>query len=179
MIFSETRLKGVYIIDIEKMADERGFFAREWCQKEFTDHGLNAGVVQTSISYNKKRGTLRGMHYQIHPYEETKVVRCTRGSIYDVVIDLRPDSRTFMEAFGIELNYENCRMLYIPENFAHGFITLTDDAEVNYKITQFYSPGAARGIRWNDPAFNISWPVKPEVISDRDRNYPDFNGGSL
>jgi dTDP-4-dehydrorhamnose 3,5-epimerase len=157
------------------VSDDRGFFAREWCQNEYKDRGLNTNVVQSSISFNRKKLTLRGMHYQIHPYEETKVVRCTRGSIFDVIIDLRPDSETYKQWISIELNEDNCRMLYIPDNFAHGFLTLADNTEVNYKITQFYTPAAARGIRWDDRAFKIFWPYTPEVISEKDKGYPDFN----
>lgn len=175
MKFSETGLKGAYIVEIEKIADERGFFAREWCQREFREHGLNENIAQTSISFNIKKGTLRGMHYQAYPYEEAKLVRCTRGSIYDVIIDLRTDSPTFKASFGIEISSENYKMLYIPEGFAHGFITLSDNTEVLYKITEFYTPGSAHGLRWNDPAFNIQWPLKPLVISERDSSYPDFS----
>ncbi|MGE5682678.1 MAG: dTDP-4-dehydrorhamnose 3,5-epimerase [Bacillota bacterium] len=174
MKFTEARIKGVYIVDIEMLEDERGFFAREWCQREFSNQGLNSNLAQSSISFNKKRGTLRGMHYQIPPYQEAKLVRCVKGSIYDVIIDLRPDSSTFGEHFAMELNSENYKMLYIPENFAHGFLTLSDNTEIDYKISQFYSPGSARGIRWNDPYFNISWPSEPSVISAKDSSYPDF-----
>lgn len=179
MKFTETKLKGVCIIEIEKMNDERGFFAREWCQREFQEHGLNEKVAQSSISFNIKKGTLRGMHYQIFPYEEAKLVRCTKGLIYDVIIDLRADSPTFKESFGIELSSENYKMLYIPEGFAHGFITLSDNTEVLYKISEFYTPGSARGLRWNDPAFNISWPMEPLVVSERDRDYPDFSSEQM
>jgi dTDP-4-dehydrorhamnose 3,5-epimerase len=174
MIFTETKLKGAFVIDLEKHEDERGFFARTWCQNEFNTHGLNTRIVQCNISFNKKKGTLRGMHYQIAPFREVKVVRCTAGSLYDVIIDLRPDSRTYRKYFGIELNDKNRRMLYIPEDFAHGFLTLSDDCEVFYQMSEFYSPDHSRGHRWNDPAFAIKWPVKPRLINERDNTYPDF-----
>lgn len=175
MIFRETSLSGAYIIEPEFKEDERGFFARTWCQREFREHGLNTSLVQCNISFNKKKGTLRGMHFQKPPYEEAKLVRCTMGAIYDVIIDLRPDSSTFKKWFATELTAENRKMLYIPEGFAHGFITLTDNTEVFYQMSQFYYPEYAIGVRWNDPSFNIIWPIDVAVISDRDRNYPDFN----
>lgn len=174
MIFRETSLSGAYIIEPEFMEDERGFFARTWCQREFREHRLNTSLVQCNISFNKKKGTLRGMHFQRPPYEEAKLVRCTMGAIYDVIIDLRPDSPTFKKWFAAELTAENRKMLYIPEGFAHGFITLTDNTEVFYQMSQFYYPQYASGVRWNDPAFNIIWPIDVAVISDRDRNFPDF-----
>ncbi len=174
MIFVETMLKGAFIIEIEKREDHRGFFARSWCQREFTEHGLNPHPVQTNVSFSKKKGTLRGMHYQISPYEESKLVRCTRGAIYDVIIDLRPDSPTYRKWVGVELTPDSYRMLYVPEKFAHGFQTLEDDTEVTYQVTQFYTPGSERGIRWNDPVFNIQWPLDVQVISDKDRDCPDY-----
>ena len=174
MIFNETELKGAYIIEIEKLTDQRGFFARSWCQNEFKDHGLTTRLVQANVSYNKKTGTLRGMHYQLSPYEETKLVRCTRGSIYDVIIDLRQDSLTYTQWIGVELTAENYNMLYVPKNFAHGFITLEDNTEITYQVSQFYTPGSERGIRWDDPAFGIDWPMKVKVISDKDKNWPDY-----
>jgi dTDP-4-dehydrorhamnose 3,5-epimerase len=174
MIFAETRLKGAYIIELEKIEDERGFFARSWCQREMRDHGLDPNVVQCNISFNKKKGTLRGMHYQSDPYSEAKLVRCTHGALYDVIIDLRPDSSTFLEWISVELTAENRKMLYIPKNFAHGFQTLADDTEVFYQMSEFYSPEHARGIRWNDPQFGIKWPTEVQVISHRDDSYPDF-----
>jgi dTDP-4-dehydrorhamnose 3,5-epimerase len=176
MKFRETELKGAFIIDLEKREDERGFFARSWCQKEFEEHGLTPTVVQANISYNKKKGTLRGMHYQAAPYEETKLVRCTRGAIVDVIIDVRPKSATFRKWIGVELTASNYTMLYVPEGFAHGFQTLEDDTEVVYQVSQFYTPGAERGIRWNDPAFQIKWPGPVETTSDKDANWPDFAG---
>ena len=175
MIFNETKLKGAYIIEIEKRVDERGFFARTWCKNEFELPGLNSQFVQANMSYNKNRGTLRGMHYQIAPYEETKLVRCTRGAIYDVIIDLRPKSTTYKQWLGVELTAENYKMLYIPENFAHGFQTLTDNTEVIYQVSQFYAPGSEKGVRYNDPAFGIEWPIEVQVISDKDENWPDYS----
>ena len=174
MKFSPTALAGACIIDIEPVPDERGFFARNWCREEFARHGLNPDLAQCSISFNKKRGTLRGMHYQAKPHEETKVVRCTRGAIYDVIVDLRPASPTFRKWIAVELSADNRRMLYIPVGLAHGFQSLTDDTEVFYQISAPYHPESARGVRWDDPAFGIEWPVAERVISDKDRQYPDF-----
>lgn len=176
MIFTETALKRAFVIEPEPFVDERGFFARSWCIREFEQNGLNPGLVQCNISYNRKRGTLRGMHFQVAPHEEAKLVRCTRGAIYDVIIDLRPDSGTYMKWFGAELTEENHKMLYIPEQFAHGFLTLADDVEVFYQMSEFYAPECARGFRWNDPAFDIRWPEPINVISDKDGAYPDFSG---
>lgn len=174
MIFQETVLKGAYVIEPELKEDERGFFARTWCQREFSEYGLNTSLAQCNISFNKKKGTLRGMHFQRPPYDESKLVRCTMGAIYDVIIDLRHGSTTFKKWFAIELNADNRRMLYIPEGFAHGFITLTDNTEVFYQMSQFYNPEYADGVRWDDPVFNIKWPIDVTIISDRDRSYPDF-----
>ena len=174
MIFTETKLKGAVIIEPERLEDERGFFARTWCQREFEAHGLNPRLVQCSISFNKRRGTLRGMHYQVAPYEEVRHVRCTMGAIYDVIIDLRPHSPTFKHWISTELTEENRRMLYIPKGFVHGFLTLEDDTEVFYQMSEFYHPECARGTRWDDPAFGIEWPTDITVISDKDREYPDF-----
>jgi len=175
MIFKETRLKGAFIIELEQLKDERGFFARAWCQKEFEAHGLTPRLVQCNISFNKRRGTLRGMHYQAAPYEEAKLVRCTRGAVYDVIIDLRPDSPTYKQWIGVELTADNRRMLYVPEGFAHGYQTLTDNAEVFYQVSQFYSPESERGVRWNDPAFGIEWPeADVRIISAKDQSWPDY-----
>lgn len=174
MIFVETALKGAYVIEIERLEDERGFFARTWCQREFESHGLNPRLVQCNISFNKKKGTLRGMHYQAPPFEEAKLIRCTRGALYDVIIDLRVTSPTFMQHFGIILTPEQRNMLYVPEGFAHGFLTLEDNTEVFYQMSEFYAPAYARGVRWNDPAFGIQWPIPVQVISERDASYPDF-----
>jgi dTDP-4-dehydrorhamnose 3,5-epimerase len=174
VIFIETKLKGAFIIELERLEDERGFFARSFCQKEFEERGLNPCIVQCNVSYNKNRGTLRGMHYQTAPYEEVKLVRCIRGAIYDVAIDLRKDSPTLKQWIAVELTAENHRMLYIPEGFAHGFQTLKDNTEVFYQVSAFYHPESDKGVRWNDPAFRIVWPDDIRVISDRDRKCPDF-----
>jgi dTDP-4-dehydrorhamnose 3,5-epimerase len=173
MIFTETKLKGAYIIDLERHPDNRGFFARTWCLREFEQHGLNPRLVQCNISFNAKKGTLRGMHYQTKPSEEAKLVRCTMGSLYDVMIDIRPESPTFKQHVGVELTSDNRRMLYVPEGFAHGFLTLEDNTEVFYQMSEFYSADHSRGYRWDDPAFAIQWPADLRVISDRDRTYPD------
>lgn len=174
MIFTETKLKGAFIIEPERVEDERGFFARTWCLKEFEAHNLNYRLFQTNISFNKKKGILRGMHYQIAPYEETKLVRCTSGAIFDVIIDLRLDSPTYKQWLGVELTSENYKMLYVPENFAHGFQTLQDNTEVTYQVTQFYSPESERGIRYDDPTFGINWKIDVQVISDKDKNCQDY-----
>jgi dTDP-4-dehydrorhamnose 3,5-epimerase len=174
VIFTETQLKGAFVLEPEKLEDERGFFARSWCQREFEAHGLNPRLAQCSISFSKQKGTLRGMHYQTVPCEEAKLVRCTAGSIYDAIIDLRPTSPTFKQYFGLVLTARNHTMLYVPEGFAHGFLTLEDNSEVFYQISEFYSPEHARGVRWDDPAFGIEWPLDPSVMSDRDRDCPSF-----
>ena len=179
MIFTETKLNGVYILEIEKLNDERGFFARTWCKQEFVKYGLNSNLSQCSISFNLKRGTLRGMHYQISPYQETKLVRCTAGAIYDVVIDLRPDSATFCQWFAVELSAENRCMLYVPEDFAHGFQTLEDNTEVFYQISESYAPEYAKGVRWDDLAFDIRWPAGDRIISSKDASYADFERPKL
>jgi len=174
MIFHATKLPGVFEIDLEEKTDERGFFARTWCRQEFEAHGLNPNVVQCNVSFNRQKGTLRGLHYQAAPHAEAKLVRCTRGAIYDVALDLRTDSGSYKKWVGAELTDEKRNMLYIPEGCAHGFLTLADDTEVFYQMSNFYAPDAGRGVRWNDPAFQITWPGSIEVISERDRNYPDF-----
>ena len=174
MIFTETKLKGAFIIELQKIEDNRGFFARAWCQNEFAEHNLTAVVVQANVSFNIKKGTLRGMHYQSTPYEETKLVRCTKGSIYDVIIDLRPASPTYAQWIGVELTAENYKMLYVPENFAHGFQTLEDNTEVTYHVSQFYTPGSERGICWDDSAFSIEWVTDVQVISGKDKSWPEF-----
>jgi len=174
MKFTETKLKGAFVVEIEKLADDRGFFARSWCEKEFEAQGLTSRVMQTNVSFNHKKATLRGMHYQIAPYQESKLVRCTCGAIYDVIIDLRPDSATYKQWTGVELTADNYTMFFVPEDFAHGFITLMDDTEITYQVSQFYTPGSEKGIRFNDPAFNIQWPLEVKVISNKDRNWPDF-----
>lgn len=174
MRFVPTPLPDAFLIEPESISDERGFFARIYCKNEFVAHGLDPSLVQCSISFNKKKGTLRGMHFQNKPYEEVKVVRCTRGTIYDVIIDLRPKSKKFCKWFGVKLSEENRRALYIPAGFAHGFMTLVDDTEVLYQVSEFYHPEFASGVRWNDPAFSIEWPEKVVVISERDAHYPDI-----
>ena len=174
MKFQETKLAGVFELQIEPHSDERGFFARTWCEKEFKDKGLNPALVQCSISLNTRKGTLRGMHYQAAPFPETKVVRCTQGAIYDVVLDLRPASVTFKDWIGVVLSAQKRNMIYVPAGCAHGFLTLENEAEIFYQISEFYHSESARGVRWNDPAFRIHWPDKVEVISERDANYPDF-----
>jgi dTDP-4-dehydrorhamnose 3,5-epimerase len=174
MIFTPTELTGAFVIEPQKLEEERGFFARSWCQREFERHALNPRLVQCDISFSKNKGTLRGMHYQLSPFEEVKLVRCTRGSIYDAIIDLRRDSATFKKHFGLVLSADNHKMLYVPEGFAHGFLTLEDNTEVFYQMSEFYAPEHGRGVRWNDPAFGIAWPMLPRTISDRDRTCPDF-----
>jgi dTDP-4-dehydrorhamnose 3,5-epimerase len=170
VIFSETTLPGTFIIQLEKMQDERGFFGRTFCEREFEAHGLNPRFVQCGVSYNQKKGTLRGMHYQAPPYEETKLVRCTRGSIYDVALDLRPRSATHRQWIAVELTEENHTMLYVPEGCAHGFQTIRDETEVFYQMSQSYHPEAARGVRWDDPCFSILWPeTENRILSDHDR----------
>ena len=174
MIFKETKLKGACVIELEKIEDERGFFARSWCQKEFDEHGLNPHIVQCNISYNKKRGALRGMHYQAAPYEEAKLVRCISGAMYDVIIDLRRDSATCCQWFAVELSGDNYKMLYVPVGFAHGFQTLKDNTVVFYQMSEFYHPEYAQGVKWDDPAFKVEWPIKSHIISAKDRQFPDF-----
>ena len=172
MRFIENRLKGAFIIEPERLEDERGFFARTFCQKEFVANGLNPRIVQCNVSYNKNKGTLRGMHYQVAPMAEAKLVSCTRGAIYDVIIDLRPESPTYCQWLAEELNAENRKMIYIPEGFAHGFQTREDETEVFYQMSEFYSPEHALGVRWDDPAFGIEWALDTMIISEKDRNYP-------
>jgi dTDP-4-dehydrorhamnose 3,5-epimerase len=174
MIFHKTKISGAFEIHLEPKRDERGFFARTWCQKEFESNGLNPRLVQCSVSFNARKGTLRGMHFQAVPCAEAKLVRCTKGSIYDVVLDLRVQSPTFKQWIGVILTAQNRKMLYVPEGCAHGFLTLEDESEVFYQISEFYNAESARGVRWNDPAFQIAWPEQVEVISDRDRMYGDF-----
>lgn len=168
MVFTETRLRGAFIIEPELLEDERGFFARSFCRREFEAYSLNPNLVQCSISYNKKKGTLRSLHYQVPPYEEAKLVHCTRGAIYDVIIDLQPASSTFKQWVAVELTADNHRMLYIPAGFAHGFQTLEDNTEVFYQMSEFYHPECVRGVRWNDAAFGIEWPIKEKAVSPGD-----------
>jgi dTDP-4-dehydrorhamnose 3,5-epimerase len=175
MIFSPTRLEGAYVIDLEPREDERGFFARAWCEREFGEHGLNPRLVQCNLSFNFRKGTLRGMHFQRPPHAEAKLVRCTRGAIYDVVIDLRPNSPTFKEWVGVDLTADNRRMLYVPEGLAHGYQTLVDDTETFYQVSEFYTPDAEAGVRWDDPAFGIEWPdPRGAFLSEKDRSWPDY-----
>jgi len=179
MRFVGTPLAGAYLIEPEPMSDARGFFARSYCEREFASHGIRGRPVQCNISYNIKRSTLRGMHFQRPPHAEAKLVRCTAGGIYDVIIDLRRDSPTFRQWAGFELTSGNRNALYIPEGFAHGFQTLADDAEVFYQMFSLFEPDSAGGVRWNDPAFGIVWPLANPIMSDKDRTFPDFDGFSL
>lgn len=172
MKFTPTKISGVWIIDPERREDERGWFARTWCTREFEAQGLNPQLVQCSASFNRKKGTLRGMHYQAAPHEETKVVRCTRGALFDVALDLRPNSPTFKRWVGVELTRENGRALYIPEGCAHGFQTLEDNTEVLYLISEFHAPESVSGVRWNDPVIGIRWPLSAPILSPRDGNLP-------
>jgi len=172
--FYQAELEGACIIELDKLEDERGFFARAWCRKELNDHGLEAQIAQVNVSFNTRAGTLRGMHYQLSPYEETKLIRCTRGALYDVIIDLRLGSPTYKRWMGVELSAQNHKILYVPAQFAHGFVTLDDNTEVLYFMSEFYTPDAGGGFRWNDPEFGISWPHAVEVISEKDANWPDF-----
>ena len=174
MIFTETKLKGAFVIEIKKIGDERGFFGRSWCANEMTEAGLNPKIAQINTSLSKFKGTLRGLHFQIAPYQECKMIRCTRGSIFDMIVDLRPDSPTFLQWFGETLTEDNHKALYSPEGFAQGFITLEDNTEITYFTTEFYAPGKDRGIRWNDPQIGIELPIQPVVISEKDENWPDF-----
>lgn len=176
MRFIKTRLEGAYVIEPEKLVDERGMFARVWCRNEFKEHGLATDMVQSNVSFSKKRGTLRGLHYQVEPYQEAKLMRCTKGAIFDVCIDLRPDSSTYKQWFGIELTDKNHKMLYVPQGFAHGYEMLEDNTEVFYLVSEYYHPESERGIRWNDLSFKIDWPIKENlIISGKDRNWPEFN----
>lgn len=172
MLFEATKLQDAYLIKLQKIEDERGFFARSWCKNEFQAQGLDTNLAQCNISFNRHKGTLRGMHYQSPPHAETKLVRCTRGAIYDVIIDLRPDSPSFLQWIGVTLTPENGDILYIPKGFGHGFQTLTDDAEIFYQMSDFYAPQSAKGVRWDDPLFGIEWPLPPTVLSDKDRALP-------
>ncbi len=174
MIFTKTKLKDALVIDIEKNEDERGFFGRTFCQRELEQQGVEFTVVQSNISYNKNKGTLRGIHMQQSPFREAKLVQCMKGKIYDVIIDMRKNSETYCRWMSIELSEKNKTILYIPEGFAHGFITLEDDTEVSYQMSEFYKPGYEKGLLWNDPFFNITWPMEPQVMSPKDKVYPLF-----
>ena len=175
MIFTETILKNAYVIELEKREDHRGFFARTWDKKEFEEHNLNSNLVQCNVSFSKKCGTLRGMHYQKKPFEESKVIRCVKGKIFDVIIDLRTSSSTFKKWFGVELTEENYKMLYVPEGFAHGFQTLEDNTEIIYQVSEFYTPNSELGIHWNDHAFNITWPIEEKIITEKDNAWKVFD----
>lgn len=175
MIFAPTALAGAFLVELERREDERGFFARSFCEREFVAHGLDPAVVQCNVSFNRRRGTLRGMHWQEEPHGEAKLVRVTQGALWDAIIDLRPDSPTYCHWVGVELTAANRRALYIPIGLAHGFQTLTDDVEVFYQMSTSYVPGAQRGVRWDDPAFGIAWPIRPPFLSERDATYPDFS----
>ncbi|MDQ3823218.1 MAG: dTDP-4-dehydrorhamnose 3,5-epimerase [Actinomycetota bacterium] len=175
MIFRPTTLDGAYLVDLEPREDERGFFARAWAEEEFAAQGLSTEVVQANIAFNRRKGTLRGMHFQRAPHAEVKLVRCTRGALYDVIVDLRPSSPTHARWIGVELTADNRRMLYVPEGFAHGYQTLVDDTEAYYQVSAAYAPGAEGGVRWDDPAFGIEWPdPDPPVMSEKDRTWPDY-----
>ena len=175
MKFIKTRIPGVMIVGLDAMADERGFFARSFCAKEFQEQGLKHHVMQSNVSFNAKKGTLRGMHYQIAPHTEAKLVICTRGAVYDVVVDLRPSSPSFRQWLSVELSQGKGDMLYIPEGVAHGFQTLMDDTELGYQMFEMFDPACSRGVRWDDPAFGVKWPeVKERIMSPKDREYPDF-----
>ena len=178
MLFQPTKLAGAYLIELQKVEDERGFFARSWCAQEFAEHGLDTRLVQCNISLTRQGGTVRGMHYQAPPFAETKLVRCSRGAIYDVIIDLRPESPTFLQWLGVTLSADNRTMLYIPKGFAHGFQSLVDNTEVFYQMSDFYAPEYARGLRWNDPKVKIQWPLAITVMSAKDQSYPDFSASS-
>lgn len=176
MEFIETPVEGAYVIEVRRIEDERGFFGRLWCRRELQDHGLRAEIVQSNIGVSRKSGTLRGLHYQTAPHQEVKVVRCPRGAIFDVVVDLRRSSPTFKRWYGVRLDQDNARMLYVPEGCATGYLTLRDDTEIYYHTTASFHPESAAGVRYDDPAFRIDWPGEPTVISDNDRNWPDFVG---
>jgi dTDP-4-dehydrorhamnose 3,5-epimerase len=175
MLFTELELKGAYVLDLERFEDSRGFFARTWGQDLFEERGLSARIAQANMSFNHTQGTLRGMHFQKAPYAESKLVRCVRGAIYDVIIDLRPGSHTYTRWAGVELTAENRRSVYVPEGFAHGFLTLEDNCEVFYQVSQVYTPGAEGGVRYNDPAFDIQWPQPVTIMSEKDQRWPEFS----
>lgn len=169
MIFTETKLRGAFVIDIERREDSRGFFARIFCQLEFAAHGLKPVIAQANVAYNRKKGTLRGMHFQFPPAAETKLVRCTRGAILDIIVDLRSESPTYLQHIAVELTEENCRALYVPERFAHGYQVLRDDTETSYQVGEFYTPGSEGGLLYNDPRLGLEWPLPVSVISDKDQ----------
>jgi dTDP-4-dehydrorhamnose 3,5-epimerase len=174
VIFVPTTLRGAFVVEPQRRFDERGYFARTWCRREFASAGLHPDFVQSSISKSLRKRTLRGMHWQATPHEEVKLVRCTRGAVWDAIIDLRPASPTYLKHFAVELTAESGRALYIPVGLAHGFVTLDDESEVQYQMSNYYEPSAARGVRWNDPAFSVPWPVVEPILHPRDAAYPDF-----
>lgn len=174
MIFTETRLEGAFIIDLERRSDERGFFARAFCQNEFREHGLKPIIAQANIASNLKKGTLRGMHFQYPPAAETKLVRCTRGAILDIIVDLRPESRTYLEHIAVELSEDNMTSLYVPERFAHGYQALRDGTDTSYQVGEFYAPNAEGGLRHDDPQLGLQWPLPVSVISPKDRAFRPF-----
>lgn len=175
MLFEPTTLEGAYVVELQRHQDERGFFARTWCKREFAEQGLVSELVQANTALTHRKGTIRGLHYQLAPHAETKLVRCVRGAIFDVIVDLRPASATYCRWFGTRLTSDNGRMIYVPEGFAHGYQALSDDSEIFYLVSEFYAPVSERGIRWNDPRFKISWPISDAVIiSEKDRNLPDY-----
>ena len=175
MIFTETRLKGAYMVDIERMEDNRGFFARSFCQHEFESHGLKPIIAQANIAFNRQKGTLRGMHFQRPPAAETKLVRCTRGSVLDIVVDLRPESPTYLQHVAVELNEDNRRALYVPERFAHGYQVLLDNTEVTYQVGEFYTPGVEGGLSYSDPRLGLQWPLPVSAISDKDGHWKSLD----
>jgi dTDP-4-dehydrorhamnose 3,5-epimerase len=172
MRFTETKIPGSFLIDVQKLGDDRGFFARAWCQQEFEEHGLVSRVVQANLGFSPRRGTLRGLHYQLPPFEEVKVVRCTRGAVFDVIVDLRPGSPAYQQWVGTELTADNHRTFYVPAGCAHGYLTLSEDAEIFYQTSHAFVPDAARGVRYDDPVLGIEWPAAIEVVSDKDRAWP-------
>src|SRR5215471_7604827 len=175
MLFSETKLKGAFIVDVERRPDERGFFARAFCQKEFAAHGLNSIIAQANVAHNLRKGTVRGMHFQFPPAAETKFVRCTRGAILDIIVDLRPESATFLQSVAVELNEENQRALYVPERFAHGYQTLRDNTDTSYQVGEYYTPEAEGGLMYNDPRLGLKWPMPATVISEKDQKFLLFD----
>lgn len=175
MIFTETSLPGAYVIDVQRLEDERGFFARAFCQNEFTDHGLNPVIAQGNVAFNVKKGTLRGMHFQFPPAAETKLVRCTRGAILDIIVDLRPESPTYLQHVAVELNEDNYRALYVPERFAHGYQTLADRTETSYQVGEFYAPGTEGGLKYDDPDLGLEWPLPVSVISTKDQGWSSYD----
>lgn len=179
MLFTPTDVRDAYIIDLEPIEDARGFFARAWDEIELAEHGLETRIAQCNVSFNRRAGTVRGLHFQRAPADEVKLIRCTSGALCDVIVDLRPESSTFTRWAGFELTAQNKRMLYVPRGFAHGFQTLVDGTEAFYMASEFYTPSAEGGVRWNDPAFGIEWPLEPTEISDKDASWPDFEGSPL